>query len=349
MPQVFHVHDILASDRGDVRSMIRPELRADAGVAQTTWHAGRFNNGLIFSATYHGVTWLPGWCSHAIGHASTWLAYHLMRSGTRALIQNLRCVRPAASEKELRRLALLTYRSYARDTIDFIRALGNRTDLLTSVQTPDADRFSSVIAQGRGVIVVGGHFGNWELGGLVLRSLSGLPMSVVGRPEPSPIVGELRRRMRESWGIESVEIGHSLETALRLRRILASNGLVAMLIDRHVGRDRIDVNFFGRRTFFLRTPALIASLSGAPLVPASMIRQPDGRFVGWLGEPVLVEPGPDGEQSQRRATQAIATQLEQQISQYPQLWYQFYPYWQDEANSDGVTGSDVSRARAENR
>ena len=329
--------------------MIRRELRADAGVAQTTWHAGRFNNGLIFSATYHGVTWLPGWCSHAIGHASTWLAYHLMRSGTRALIQNLRCVRPAASEKELRRLALLTYRSYARDTIDFIRALGNRTDLLTSVQTPDADRFSSVIAQGRGVIVVGGHFGNWELGGLVLRSLSGLPMSVVGRPEPSPIVGELRRRMRESWGIESVEIGHSLETALRLRRILASNGLVAMLIDRHVGRDRIGVNFFGRRTFFLRTPALIASLSGAPLVPASMIRQPDGRFVGWLGEPVLVEPGRDGEQSQRRATQAIATQLERQIRAYPQLWYQFYPYWDGEANTDGVTDSDGSPSRVESR
>jgi lauroyl/myristoyl acyltransferase len=341
VPQVIRVHDILPSDRGDVRGMIRRELRADASVSQTTWHAGRLNNGLIFSATYHGVTWLPGWCSHAIGHAGTWLAYHLMRSGTRALIENLRCVRPAASENELRRLALLTYRSYARDTIDFIRALSKRTDLFGSIQTPEVDRFSSVIAQGHGVIVIGGHFGNWELGGLVLRSLSGLPMTVVGRPEPSPIVGELRRRMRESFGIESVDIGHSLETALRLRRILASNGLVAMLIDRHVGRDRIEVSFFGRRTFFLRTPALIASLSGAPLVPASMIRQPDGRFVGWLGEPVLVEPDPDSEQSLRRATQAIATQLEQQIRQYPQLWYQFYPYWEGEKHADSITGSSV--------
>lgn len=346
---VIRLHDILQRDRGRAPSVIRRELRPDAGVSQTTWHAGGLNNGLIFSATYHGVTWLPRWCSYALGHAGTWLAYRVMRGGTRALIENLRAVRPAASEHELRRLALLTYRSYARDTIDFIRTVAKRRDRSDSILTPDADRFLSVLEQGRGVIVVGGHFGNWELGGIVLRSLSGLPMSVVGRPEPSSTVGELRRRMRESFGIESIDIGNSLETALRLRRILASNGLVGMLIDRHVGRDRIDVSFFGRRTFFLRTPALIAGLSGAPLVPASMIRQPDGRFVGWLGEPVRVESDGDSEEGQRRATQAIATQLEQQIRQYPHLWYQFYPYWQEDANASGVTGSDGSRARAGNR
>lgn len=329
--------------------MIKRELRPDAGVSQTTWHAGALNNGLIFSATYHGVTWLPEWCSDAIGHTGTWLAYRLMRGGTSALIENLRCVRPTASEDELRRLALLTYRSYARDTIDFIRALAKRSDRFDSILTPDADRFLSVLEQRRGVIVVGGHFANWELGGIVLRSLTDLPMSVVGRPEPSPAVGQLRRRMRESFGIESIEIGNSLETALRLRRILAANGMVGMLIDRHVGRDRIDVSFFGRRTFFLRTPALIAGLSGAPLVPASMIRQSDGRFLGWLGEPVRVDPDADREEGQRRATQAIATQIEQQIRQYPHLWYQFYPYWQDEANAGGATGSDGSPARAENR
>lgn len=346
---VVHVRDILQLDRRQLRNVIKRELRPDADASQTAWHAGGLNNGLIFSATYHGVTWLPGWCSHAIGHVGTWLAYRLMRDGTSALVENLRCVRPAASENELRRLALLTYRSYARDTIDFIRTLAKRGDPLGSVQTPDADRFRSVIAERRGVIVVGGHFANWELGGIVLRSLTGLPMSVVGRPEPSPVVGELRRRMRESFGIESIEIGNSFETALRLRRVLAANGLVGMLIDRHVGRDRIDVSFFGRRTFFLRTPALIAGLSGAPLVPASMIRQPDGRFLGWLGEPVRVDPVADREEGQRRATQAIAAQIEQQIRQYPHLWYQFYPYWQEETSAGGATGSDGAPARAENR
>ena len=98
-------------------------MRADTDLSAVRWHAGSFNNGLIFGATYYLVTRLPRSISYAIGHAATWLAYQLMRDGTRAIVDNLRVVRPEATEQELKRLALLTYRSYARDTIDFIRSL----------------------------------------------------------------------------------------------------------------------------------------------------------------------------------------------------------------------------------
>ena len=76
---------------------------------------------------------------------------------------------------------------------------------------------------------------------------------------------------------------------MQIRRLLADNGVVAMLLDRHFGRDRIDVTFFGRQTGFLRTPAMIGYLSGAPLLPAFMIRQADDRFAGVLGDPIVVD------------------------------------------------------------
>jgi lauroyl/myristoyl acyltransferase len=179
----------------------------------------------------------------------------------------------------------------------------------------------------RGVVIVGGHFGNWELGGVALRLLHGYPITVVGKSEASPIVGEIRRRMRESLGIQTLEIGQMLETALQIRRLLAANGIVAMLLDRHLGRDRIDVTFFGRPTGFLRTPAMIGYLTGAPLLPAFMIRQPDDRFVGSLGDPIVVDSTKSTEDAVRAATQAFAAQLEDRIRASPQLWYQFYPYW----------------------
>ena len=135
-------------------------------------------------------------------------------------------------------------------------------------------------------------------------------MTVVGKAEASPVVGEIRRRMRESLGIETLEIGQMLETALQIRRLLAANGIVAMLLDRHLGRDRIDVTFFGRQTAFLRTPAMIGYLSGAPLLPAFMIRQSDGRFVGRFGDPIVVDSTKPTEDAVRAATQAFAAQLE---------------------------------------
>jgi KDO2-lipid IV(A) lauroyltransferase len=256
------------------------------------------------------------------------LAYHLMRSGTRALIENFSVVRPHDDTRTLEELALRTYRSYARDTIDFIRSLQMRPDQLQRLLLhDDAGRLTDLLRNGRGVILAGAHFGNWELGGIALRLLKNCSVTVVGRSEPSAAVGELRRQMRERFGIGSVEIGHTLETALTLRRLLTAGNVVAMLIDRHVGRDRIEVNFFGRLTPFLRSPALVAGLSNVPLLPASMIRQPDGRFVGWFGDAVYVDPSQPGEAGLREATQALAAQLEAQIRQHPHLWYQFYPYW----------------------
>jgi KDO2-lipid IV(A) lauroyltransferase len=302
--------------------------RTDADLSAVHWHAGALNNGLIFGLTYHLVTHLPRAVSYAIGRAGTWLAYRLMRDGTRAVVDNLRVVRPDVPPRELERLALLTYRSYARDTIDFIRSLAmNRTQLARMIAHDESERLDDLLARRRGVLIVGGHFGNWELGGVALRLLHGYPVTVVGKSEASPVVGEIRRRMRESLGIETLEIGRVLETALQMRRLLADNGIVAMLLDRHLGRDRIEVTFFGRPTAFLRTPAMIGYLSGAPLLPAFMIRQADDRFVGAMGDPIVVDSTRPTEDAVREATQTFAAQLEAQIRANPQLWYQFYPYW----------------------
>jgi KDO2-lipid IV(A) lauroyltransferase len=303
-------------------------MRSDSDLSAIRWHAGALNNGLIFGATYYGVTFLPRACSYGLGHVGTWLAYRLMHEGTQGLVDNFAIVRPGASRDELRRLALFTYRSYARDTIDFIRSLAmTRTQFEPMMGEFDQRPLDELRTRGRGAIIVGGHFGNWELGGVALRLLHGYPLTVVGKSEASPVVGAFRRRMRDSLGIETLEIGQMLETALQIRRLLSNNEVVAMLLDRHVGRDSVDVTFFGRQTAFLRSPAMIAHLSGAPLLPAFMTRRPDGRFNGWFGDAIHVDRSKSPEDAVQQATQAFANQLERQIQISPHFWYQFYSYW----------------------
>jgi lauroyl/myristoyl acyltransferase len=292
------------------------------------WHAGVMNNGLVFGAVYHSVTRAPRFLCYFVGRVVAWMSYRLMREGTSALLDNLRVICPNASEAELCRLAHLTYQSYVRDTIDFIRSLAmSRKDMLKVVAQEGTDRFDELLAKGNGVIAVNGHFGNWEIGGVALRLLRGAPLTVVGKPEVSPVVMQFRRRMRESLGIATLEIGQMLGAALQIRRLLAENGVVALLLDRHLGRDRVEVTFFDRRTWFLRTPALIASLSGAPFLPCYMIRQPDDRFLVACGAPIWVDAALEPEEGVRKATQAFATDLEGRIRAHPHLWYQFYPYW----------------------
>jgi len=292
------------------------------------WHAGALNNGVFIRAMYELTAKLPRRACYALAYPFTWLAYRLMREGTAALLENLRVVRPEASDRELRQTALLTYRSYARDFVDFVRSVPmSRAEFEPLIAGFDGYRLDEVLAEGHGILLAGGHFGNWELGGIVIRLLSGYPLIVVGRPEPSPAVSELRQRIRESLGIETIVIGRMLETALQIRRALANNAIVAMLIDRHLGKDQVEVTFFGRPTQFVKSPAMIAYLSRAPLLPSFVIRQSDGRFQAICATPIWPDASLPPDESVQRMTQAFAVELESRIRAYPHLWYQFYPYW----------------------
>jgi Kdo2-lipid IVA lauroyltransferase/acyltransferase len=305
-------------------SMSSPEN----GPPEVRWHPRGFNNALIFGATYKGVGRLPLSLSYMIGHGGTWLASHVMRRATAAVVDNLRHVFPERNHAELKRLALLTYRSYARDTIDFMRSLSMDAGTLREIVGPvQTNHFDRVLAEGRGAIAVSAHFGNWELGGLLLRRLFNYPLTLVVMAELSPAVNRLRRQFRSSWDIETIEVRQSLDTALRIRRLLGQNQIVAMLLDRHLGRDHVAVEFFGRQAHFLRTPALMGYLTGAPLVPSFVYAQEDGRFAGVCCEPIRVERNGDRDANVQRATQAFARVLEEQIRERPQYWYQFYPFW----------------------
>ena len=166
-----------------------------------------------------------------------------------------------------------------------------------------------------------------------------LPLTIVAMREASEEINRLRMGFRERIGAETLEVRQSMDTALQLRRRLADNRIVAMLMDRHVGRDRVPVTFFGRRAFFLRTPALLAYLTGAPLLPCSIVRLPDGRYRVKPGQPIHVSREIDRDAPSRSPRRRLPTELEARIRETPEYWYQFYPYWasQDDAQSVGGT------------
>jgi KDO2-lipid IV(A) lauroyltransferase len=304
-------------------------------------HLRALNNGLIFTATTHGVRVLPRWASVSLGHVGTWLAFRLHRRGTAALVDNFRHIFPERSEDDLRALALRTYRSYANDTIDFLRAVEADADHIRSrVRIGEGDGLPALVDRERGAILLGGHFGNWELGGVVLRKLFDARLAIMTLPEPSEAIGDLRQRMRAALGIETVEVKREFETALHVRRLLNERFFVAMLGDRHVDRDRVEVTFFGRRAYFLRSPALMAYFADAPLIPTFLVRDDDRSFRGIVESPIRVSRALDKEAAIQHAMQQFADALERQIRQRPHLWYQFYCYWDDQWTSPPTSPSD---------
>jgi lauroyl/myristoyl acyltransferase len=305
--------------------------------AHAGWTRHVLNSGAIFTATYRGVSKLPRWLSYGLGDTGAWMAHRLLTGTTNGLIDNFRAVFPDESPDALRRLAALTYRTYARDVIDFIRALTLEADQARALFTTDdsvtADegggvrpKIEMLLRQGKGVILVSGHFGNWEIGSVMLRAYN-YPLTVIAMQEQSETVNRMRLDFRERMGVDTLEVRQSMDTALQIRRRLADNRVIAMLMDRHVDRDRVAVDFFGRRAFFLRTPALLGYLTGAPLLPCAIVRRDGHPYDVIAGDPIVVSREGNRDASVAAAAQAFATQLEALIRRSPHCWYQFYPYW----------------------
>ena len=134
-------------------------------------------------------------------------------------------------------------------------------------------------------------------------------------------------------GVETLEVRQSLDTALQIRQTLADNRVVALLVDRHVGRDRIEVSFFGRR--------VVVSADAGAARRISRARR-------WclLSRAARTRPIHDdrarADLRRSHPARAIApfsrrrnrwpTALESRIRLKPHLWYHFYRYWdaQDE-------------------
>ena len=103
------------------------------------WSRHALNTGTVFALTVRGVRLLPRRVSYAIGHVGTWLAWRLMPATSDAIASNLAPLFPNESQQARRRRALDTYRSYAADTIDFLRALSASSDEARALFDLDAN------------------------------------------------------------------------------------------------------------------------------------------------------------------------------------------------------------------
>ena len=319
-----------------------PQDAARRTLEPRRWTLHGLNNGAIFRATCAGVRWLPKAASYAIGDSGTWLAYRLMPATRAAIGDNLCAVFPEDSPAALERRARRTLQAYARDTIDFVRALSLDGERATALFDPPPEylpRFNQVLAQGRGAILVTGHYGNWEIGSVLMSRVLRLPLTIIAMAEASADVNRVRREIRDRLGVGTIEVRQSLHTALEIRRRLSDNGIVAMLMDRHMGRDRVQVTLLGRPAWFLRTPALLGYLSGAPLMPCFIQRtESHPAFSVFLGEPIAVATDRPRDEAIQQATQQFADQLSARIRRHPEYWYQFYRYWDAQQDSyEGLT------------
>ncbi|MDI6739782.1 MAG: lysophospholipid acyltransferase family protein [Candidatus Edwardsbacteria bacterium] len=239
-------------------------------------------------------------------------------------LENLRQSFPEKPEIERTGIAEALYRNLGKNLIELLR-FKNRTpsDIRATVAFDGEEHFKTVLARGRGAILVSGHFGNWEMYAAAIAS-AGYPFSVVVYPQHNVWVDGMLNRLRQDKGIEII---YKRNAAKDVLRALKANRLVTMLSDQDAGSDGVFVEFFGRPASTTRGPALFACKTGVPIITGVIVREPDGKHRGIINPPLYADQSADREQEIKRLTQQFTAILEGFVRQYSDHWYWVHKRW----------------------
>lgn len=203
------------------------------------------------------------------------------------------------------------------------------------------EHLQAALAQKRGVISLGAHLGNWELGGL--RAMAGgYPVLPLVRMPRSPRIAAKFRELREREGYRMIDVA---DQGFRgVIRALQHNMVVSILPDRYAKGQGVTVPFFGQDTHVWQTPALAACRTGAPVLPIFTVRRPDGTFLIRVHPPLEMQDTGDREADLLANTARAMAAIEAQVRQYPEQYTWTYELWRSELSSAPHVQTVVERA-----
>jgi KDO2-lipid IV(A) lauroyltransferase len=275
----------------------------------------------IFRAALRLVSMLPRDVAQEVAGAIGRAGYDVARTGREAALGNLARI-TGLRDLMLEDLCRENFDRFLRMLSDyFYCSLAPPSKIRALVQEWQGfEHITAARARGKGGILITGHVGNWELGGILL-ALESVPLTVVTLEEPSTGLTQWRQAYRQRLGIKTVSVGADPFSFVSIIAALRRNEFIAMLVDRPYGGSGVPVRFFGAEASFSSAPTLLWQHTGADVIPAFVLQKAGGRYVSLLAPPVPMEE--DGAANAQR----IATVFETMVRCHPEQWFNYVPIW----------------------
>ena len=285
------------------------------------------DNPISYYAIFSSVRYLPTRLCHWLGELVALIVYAFSRKDRDGLASNLSlALRRPPADPFIRKTIRQIFKNYGHYMVDFF--------LMPQLPPHKIRRFfaefkgeeilQSALANGKGVILLTAHLGNWEFGSMFLR-FRNYPLNVVALAHNTYSTNALINRLRANKAVNVIEVDRSSFSGIEILRRLRNNEIVAMIGDRDFFGSGQPIDFFGKKVSFPVGPVVLAMKSGAALIPAFVLRQSDGRYFGVLEEavPFLLEG--DRDDVIEKNLGKTARVFEKYIRSYPDQWYCPHP------------------------
>ena len=282
----------------------------------------RFDSGWWRRFAELGSIYAPEWWKRGSPPVIAGIIYLLAAKNRATVRRNQRQVRGPRSWLREHRDAYRVFAGMARSITESMEQWGPHPRPIER-SIVGAEIMEGAVAEGRGLVVVTGHFGSWEVGARMLATL-GRPVNWVTASEPNPTVRKFVHEMRTRHGFNVIYSDRSVLSGLPILRALRRGEIVCIQLEPWGAlRGTHEVVFCGRRTRFQLGPFAVARLAGSPLVATFVVRKGirsyEARVAGRFDPRTVAESV--------TALEAVVRWYEALVRELPHQWLMFEDVW----------------------
>jgi len=256
---------------------------------------------------------LPWALQRGLGKGMGWLALKLMRRRRQAAQRNLQICFPELDESTRQQVLRESFYALGVGIFEFARAWWGKVETMAAqAQWEGLEHLHALQAQGRGVLLVSGHFMTLEMCGHLLCQK--VPLAGMYRRYPNPLL---------EWAVKKGRLRYACamftnEDIRGAVRHLKKGGLLWYAPDQDMrAKDSVFVPFFGHPASTITATHQLARLTGCAVVPF-FHRREGGRYVLKIAKPLADFPGNDKTHDTARVNAAIEAMVREAPTQY--LW-----------------------------
>jgi KDO2-lipid IV(A) lauroyltransferase len=284
----------------------------------------------------YGLRLLPRGLARAIGAVIGAIAYRVLGRLRRVGLRNLKIAFPEMTAKEREAILRSEYRNLGLLMAEFCQ-MQDYTSASASrfIRYEGLENYLQARERGKGVLVLTGHLGAWELSSFY-HSLMGMPMGMVIRRLDNPLVDEFVNRIRCLRGNRVI---HKDDFARGLIASMRAGETVGILMDTNMTPPQgVFVPFFGVQACTASGMARIAAKTGAAVVPGFLLwEESERRYVLHFGEELEVVHTGDAEQDALVNTATFTAAIEGYVRRYPEQWLWLHRRWKTRpAGEEGI-------------
>jgi KDO2-lipid IV(A) lauroyltransferase len=264
--------------------------------------------------------------AQAFARFLAWLAYRIDPRHREVARENLRHAYPAAPEAAIDRHVRAVYQHFCTILVEMIQ-IPRRLHVNNwrrHLELVHGERVVDGLTSGRAMLIVTGHFGNWEMAGYAM-GMFGFRTYAVARRIDNPHLDKFLARFRSGTGQRILDKNTDYD---RIQQVLRDGGAIAMLSDQDAGQRGMFVDFFGRPASTFKSIALLALEYNAALVVVGVPKVGEPmRYQVVSEEVILPEHYADRPDAAKAITQRYTAALERLVRRAPGQYFWLHRRW----------------------